>query len=96
METDMESATFKKMTEEVEKFHKKHKFKENGAEDMYYRMNIVMEEIGEICECLSKGKSIEELAEEHADVLILLIGNAIACDFPLEDAFWKKLKKLMK
>ena len=59
---------------------------------MLYRMNLLMEEIGEICECLTKGKSKENLAEEHADLLILLFGNCIMADIDIETAFWKKMK----
>ncbi|MEA1928792.1 MAG: MazG nucleotide pyrophosphohydrolase domain-containing protein, partial [Candidatus Auribacterota bacterium] len=61
-----------------------------------HRMNLIMEEVGEISQCLTKGKPREDLIEEHADLLILLLGNAISLDFDLEDAFWKKLEKIMR
>ena len=43
---------------------------------------------------MTKGKAQEALAEECADLLILLIGTAIAGDFDLEDAFWNKMGRL--
>ena len=89
----------KEMLEAVRKFHEKHDFKNTGGENMLYRMNIIMEEIGEICECLTKGKNRDQLVEEHADLLILLLGNCIALDVKadeLEEAFWKKYDVIMK
>ena len=52
------------------------------------------EELGEISACVTKGKSGNALAEECADLLILLIGTAIAADFDLKSAFWEKMQKL--
>ncbi|HJW81427.1 MAG TPA: MazG nucleotide pyrophosphohydrolase domain-containing protein, partial [Acidiferrobacterales bacterium] len=49
---------------------------------------------GEIAECVTKGKSKEALAEECADLLILLLGTAIAADFDLKQAFWDKMEKI--
>ena len=43
---------------------------------------------------MTKGKAQDALAEECADLLILLIGTAIAGDFDLEDAFWNKMGRL--
>jgi len=86
----------KEMIEAVRGFHRKFNLKEKGGEDMLHRMNLIMEEVGEISQCLTKGKPREDLIEEHADLLILLLGNAISLDFDLEDAFWKKLNKIMQ
>ena len=85
----------KEMIEAVREFHRKFDLKEKGGEDMLHRMNLIMEEVGEISQCLTKGKPREDLIEEHADLLILLLGNAISLDFDLENAFWKKLNKIM-
>ena len=52
------------------------------------------EELGEISSCITKGKDIHKLAEECADLFILLIGTAIAADFDMKEAFWTKMKKL--
>ncbi len=38
----------------------------------------------------------EDLAEESADLLILLIGTAISANFDLNQTFWKKMEKLDK
>lgn len=86
----------KEMIEAIREFHRKHDLKSRGGEDMLHRMNLIMEEVGEISQCLTKGKPRPELIEEHADLLILLIGNAIALDFDLEEAFWKKYEKIMR
>ncbi|MDP8235799.1 MAG: MazG nucleotide pyrophosphohydrolase domain-containing protein [Candidatus Erginobacter occultus] len=86
----------KELIAAVREFHLKHDLKARGGEDMLHRMNLIMEEVGEICQCLTKGKPRRELIEEHADLLILLIGNAIALDFDLEQAFWEKLERIMR
>ncbi len=68
-----------KMLKAVEEFHKKHSF-DIGTKDkktMYYRMNLLIEELGEISQSLTKGYPDEQVAEEHADLLILLLGNCI-------------------
>lgn len=80
----------------VQAFHDKHDFKNTGGEEMTYRMALMAEELGEIGACVTKGKSVEDLAEEVADLYILLIGTAIAADFDLKHAFWKKMDKIMK
>lgn len=80
----------------VQAFHDKHDFKNTGGEELTYRMTLMAEELGEIGACISKGKSKEKLAEEVADLFILLIGTGIAADFDLRQAFWDKMEKLMK
>lgn len=80
----------------VQSFHDKHQFNKNGGEDMVYRVALMTEELGEISEAVTKGKTRDELAEECADLLILLMGNAIAADFDLNQAFWLKMDKILK
>lgn len=80
----------------VQAFHDKHDFKHNGGEELTYRIALMAEELGEISECVTKGKTVNQLAEETADLLILLMGTAIAADFDLNDAFWKKMQRLMQ
>lgn len=75
-------------------FHEKHRFRETGGEEMTYRVSLMTEELGEISACITKGRSREELAEEVADLFILLIGTAIAGGFDLKAAFWEKMAKL--
>jgi len=86
----------KELVEAVREFHRKHDLKNRGGEEMAHRMNLIMEEIGEICQCLTKGRPRRQLIEEHADLLILLLGNAVALDFDLEKAFWEKMRKIMR
>jgi NTP pyrophosphatase (non-canonical NTP hydrolase) len=78
----------------VQAFHAKHRFKEQGGEEMTYRIALMAEELGEIAECVTKGKEPERLAEEVADLYILLLGTAIAAGFDLRRAFWDKMQKL--
>jgi NTP pyrophosphatase (non-canonical NTP hydrolase) len=44
------------------------------------------EELGEISACVTKGKSKQDLAEESADLLILLMGTALSAEFDLNTA----------
>ncbi|UCH52674.1 MAG: nucleoside triphosphate pyrophosphohydrolase family protein [Pseudomonadota bacterium] len=90
----MNADSYDAMLTAVQAFHDKHRFRDTGGEDMTYRVALMSEELGEIAECVTKGKSREQLAEEVADLLILLIGTAIAQDFDLKQAFWDKLRKL--
>jgi NTP pyrophosphatase (non-canonical NTP hydrolase) len=78
----------------VQAFHDKHDFKNTGGEELAYRVALMTEELGEISACVTKGKDRDSLAEECADLMILLLGTAIAADFRLDDAFWEKMKKL--
>ena len=84
------------MMEIVQSFHDKHGFNQNGGEDMIYRLALMTEELGEIAEVVTKGKGKQELAEECADLLILLMGNAISADFDLNAAFWQKMDRIMQ
>ena len=82
------------MLGEVQSFHDKHQFRQTGGEDLPYRVALMAEELGEISACVTKGKDNNRLAEECADLMILLIGTAIAADFDLKQAFWNKMEKL--
>ena len=86
--------SFQGMMAEVRAFHDKHRFAERGGEDMAYRVALMAEELGEISACVTKGKSTAKLAEECADLLILLLGNAIAADFDLARAFREKMTRI--
>jgi NTP pyrophosphatase (non-canonical NTP hydrolase) len=90
----MNMDSYQKMLTAVQAFHDKHRFKETGGEEMTYRIALMAEELGEIAECVTKGKGKEQLAEECADLFILLVGTAIAADFDLKQAFWDKLEKI--
>ena len=92
----MNNDSYIDMLEKVQAFHDKHDFKNTGGEDLPYRVALMAEELGEISSCVTKGKSKEELAEETADLLILLMGTAISAEFDLNQAFWDKMDKIMK
>ena len=63
---------------------------------MAYRILLTIEELGELAECFTKGKSKNEKAEELADILILTLGHSIAMDIDLESAFDKKMDEIMR
>lgn len=86
--------SYNDMLEAVREFHEKHRFSETGGEEMTYRIALMSEELGEISACVTKGRPREELNEELADLLILVIGTAFAQDLDLKQAFWKKMEKL--
>jgi NTP pyrophosphatase (non-canonical NTP hydrolase) len=86
--------SYGEMLSAVQGFHNKHQFRDNGGEDMTYRISLMAEELGEISSCVTKGKPKSELAEEVADLLILVMGTAIAQGFDLNQAFWEKMEKL--
>ena len=88
--------SYSAMMEIVQSFHDKHDFSGTGGEDMVYRIALMAEELGEMSSCVTKGKPMNEMAEETADLLILVLGTAIAGNFDLREAFWKKMDKLMK
>ena len=92
----MNHDSYQVMLDAVQAFHDKHDFKRTGGEELTYRVALMAEELGEISSCVTKGKDNAELAEEVADLFILLIGTAIAADFDLNSAFWAKMDKIMQ
>ena len=96
MRGQIQPDSFAAMLAEVAAFHNKHAFNKNGGEDMVYRVSLMAEELGEISACVTKGKPVADLAEECADLLILIMGNAIAADFDLNAAFWEKMGEISK
>jgi NTP pyrophosphatase (non-canonical NTP hydrolase) len=92
----MNQDSYQQMLAAVQSFHDKHRFRETGGEEMIYRVALMAEELGEISSCVTKGKSKAALAEEVADLLILLMGTALAQNFDLNQAFWDKMEKLDK
>ena len=90
----MSNDQYSAMLTAVQRFHDKHRFRETGGEDLPYRVALMAEELGEISACITKGKTAEELAEECADLLILLIGTAISANLDLSKAFWQKMEKI--
>ena len=92
----MNKDSYQAMLDAVQAFHDKHDFRNTGGEELVYRIALMSEELGEIAACVTKGKSKEKLAEETADLFILLIGTAISADFDLKEAFWAKMEKIMQ
>ena len=92
----MNPDSYEDMLAVVQAFHDKHDFKKTGGEELSYRVALMAEELGEISACVTKGKDVEQLAEECADLFILLIGTAISADFDLKTAFWEKMEKIMQ
>jgi len=90
----MPSDQYSDMLTAVQQFHNKHRFRESGGEDLPYRVALMAEELGEISACITKGKTDKALAEECADLLILLIGTAISANLDLSEAFWQKMEKI--
>jgi len=80
----------------VQAFHDKHDFRNTGGEELTYRVALMAEELGEVSACVTKGKRREQLAEELADLLILVMGTDIAADLDLRQAFWNKMDTLMQ
>lgn len=92
----MNPDSYNDMLTAVQAFHDKHDFKNTGGEDLTYRIALMTEELGEIAEAITKGRDKQTLAEEVADLFILLIGTGIAADFDLKQAFWDKMEKIMQ
>ena len=90
----MSNDRYSAMLTAVQRFHDKHRFRETGGEDLPYRVALMAEELCEISSCITKGKTEEALAEECADLLILLIGTALSANLDLRKAFWQKMEKI--
>ena len=91
-----EQDEWSQMMRKVAAFHKKHDFAGNNGHDMGYRKALTVEELGELAAAITKGKPIEECAEEMADILILLMGHSLAMKIDLKAAFESKYEKIMK
>ena len=84
------------MMKKVAAFHAKHDFAGQNGHDMGYRLALTIEELGELAAAVTKGKPLEECAEEMADVLILLMGHSLAMEVDLKAAFEKKYDRIMQ
>lgn len=88
----------KEYYEAIEKFHQKYEMKGTNGEEMTFRLNLMTEELGELAQAVTKGKSRDNFIEENVDLFNLIIGNLISIGISLgefEKAFWKKHKKIM-
>jgi NTP pyrophosphatase (non-canonical NTP hydrolase) len=82
----------------IQKFHDKYEFKGTNNEDMQFRLNLLIEELGELSAAVTKGKPKEELIEENIDLLNLILGNFISLGVSfkeMDEGFWKKHRKIM-
>ena len=84
------------MMKKVASFHHKHDFAGNNGHDMGYRIALTVEELGELAAAITKNKPIEEVAEEMADVLILLMGHSLAMNIDLKASFEAKVDRIMQ
>ena len=84
------------MMKKVASFHHKHDFESKNGHDMGYIIALTVEELGELSAAVTKGKPLEECAEEMADILILLMGHSLAMKIDLKSAFEKKFSKIMQ
>jgi len=86
------------MMSRVASFHHKHEFSksENKGHDMGYRIALTVEELGEFSAAITKGKTIKAIAEELSDLLILIMGHALALEIDLEKEFHNKMNVIMK
>ena len=91
-----ESDEWSKMMRKVAAFHHKHDFAGNNGHDMGYRIALTVEELGEFAAAVTKGKPLEDCAEEMADVLLLMMGHAVAMEVDLKAAFEAKYAKIMQ
>lgn len=88
----------KKYYDAIKQFHDKYEFKGTNNEDMQFRLNLLIEELGELSAAITKGKTREEIIEENIDLLNLTLGNFISIEATpqeIDKAFWKKHKKIM-
>lgn len=87
-----------KYYEAIEAFHKKHRMKGTNNEEMTYRLNLMTEELGELAQAVTKGKTKKEFVEENVDIFNLIIGNLISTGVTLQEfekSFWAKHQKIM-
>lgn len=82
----------------IEDFHRKFRMKGTNNEDMSFRLNLMVEELGELSEVVTKGKSRKDFLEENVDIFNLLLGNLVSMGVEMEEfdrAFWEKHRKIM-
>jgi NTP pyrophosphatase (non-canonical NTP hydrolase) len=84
------------MMRKVAAFHHKNDLANKNGHDMGYRIALTVEELGELAAAITKGKPIEECAEEMADLLILLMGHSLAMKIDLKASFERKYERIMQ
>lgn len=53
----------------TKKFHRKFQMKGTNNEDLSFRLNLMTEELGELAQAVTGGKSRQEIFEENIDLL---------------------------
>lgn len=82
----------------IQAFHDKNDFKGTNNEEMTFRLNLMIEELGELAQAITKGKTRANVIEENIDILNLVLGNFISLGVSVQevdDAFWVKHKRIM-
>lgn len=72
--------------------------KGTNNENMTFRINLMIEELGELAQAVTKGKSKAEIIEENIDLLNLTLGNFVSLGISVKEidkAFWKKYEQIM-
>lgn len=90
--------TMEKYYQAIADFHKKYRMKGTNNEDMTFRLNLLIEELGELAAAVTKGKSKQEIIEENIDLLNLTLGNFVSLGVSaaeIDKAFWKKYERIM-
>ncbi len=97
-ELDLPDGLWTSMMGRVANFHNKHEFSksENKGHDMGYRIALTVEELGEFSAAITKGKPKNDISEELADLLILIMGHSLALEIDLEKEFHNKMSILSK
>ncbi len=97
-ELDLPDGLWTSMMGRVANFHNKHEFSksEHKGHDMGYRIALTVEELGEFSAAITKGKPKNDISEELADLLILIMGHSLALEIDLEKEFHNKMSILSK
>ena len=59
----------KKYYQAIQAFHEKFKMKGTNNEDMQFRLNLIIEELGELAQAITKGKPKKDIVEENVIVI---------------------------
>jgi len=88
----------KKYYNAIADFHKKFRMKGTNNENMNFRLNLLVEELGELAKAVTKGKPRAEIIGENIDLLYLVLGNFVSLGIEpneIERAFFSKHNRNM-
>ena len=63
----------------------------NDRDQVWFNIPILMEEVGELCEAITKNKGPEELGEEAVDIIIMTLNIAGLCGVDVNACLMRKL-----